>query len=37
VTVLRAMSRRWRKSDQTDDGLAVYGPRPPIDDAEAVR
>jgi cytochrome bd ubiquinol oxidase subunit I len=37
VTVLRAMSRRWRNTDRTDDDLAVYGPRPPIDDAEVVR
>jgi cytochrome bd ubiquinol oxidase subunit I len=37
VTVLRAMSRRWRNSDRTDDDLAVYGPPPAIDDAEVVR
>jgi cytochrome d ubiquinol oxidase subunit I len=37
VAVLRAMSRRWRKSDETDDVLAVYGPRPPLDEPEVVR
>jgi cytochrome d ubiquinol oxidase subunit I len=30
VLVLRAMSRRWRASDQTDDEDAVYGPRPKV-------
>ncbi|MEU4561898.1 cytochrome ubiquinol oxidase subunit I [Actinoplanes sp. NPDC023936] len=34
ITVLRAMSRRWRQSDQTDDDLAVYGPRPAVADSE---
>jgi cytochrome d ubiquinol oxidase subunit I len=37
VTVLRAMSRRWRDTDHTDDDLAVYGPRPAIDDTEVLR
>ncbi|BAL88512.1 putative cytochrome bd-I oxidase subunit I [Actinoplanes missouriensis 431] len=35
ITVLRAMSRRWRRSDQTDDELAVYGPRPSIEEVSS--
>jgi cytochrome d ubiquinol oxidase subunit I len=35
VAVLRAMSRRWRRDDQTLDEAAPYGPRPALD-AEAV-
>ncbi|WP_328471315.1 cytochrome ubiquinol oxidase subunit I [Actinoplanes sp. NBC_00393] len=30
ITVLRAMSRRWRNTDHTEDDLAVYGPRPKV-------
>ncbi|WP_433293943.1 cytochrome ubiquinol oxidase subunit I [Actinoplanes sp. CA-030573] len=30
ILVLRAMSRRWRDSDRTDDEDAVYGPRPEV-------
>ncbi|WP_229830054.1 cytochrome ubiquinol oxidase subunit I [Actinoplanes ianthinogenes] len=30
IGVLRAMSRRWRASDRTEDEDAVYGPRPEV-------
>jgi cytochrome bd ubiquinol oxidase subunit I len=30
VAVLRAMSRRWRRTDRTVDADAVYGPRPAV-------
>ncbi|GIH98180.1 cytochrome ubiquinol oxidase subunit I [Planobispora takensis] len=30
VAALRAMSRRWRRSDRTVDADAVYGPRPAV-------
>jgi cytochrome d ubiquinol oxidase subunit I len=40
IAVLRAMSRRWRRDDETADEAAPYGPRPamdpePIDTAKA--
>ncbi|MBV1853712.1 cytochrome ubiquinol oxidase subunit I [Catellatospora tritici] len=35
ITVLRAMARRWRTEDHTDDTGAVYGPRPDLDRSPA--
>jgi len=36
ITVLRAMSRRWRRQDSGDDESAVYGPRPTPPAAAAI-
>jgi cytochrome d ubiquinol oxidase subunit I len=31
IAVLRAMSRRWRRSDETLEDASPYGPRPNLD------